>query len=230
MKNILLAVVSILVLVALLMVAALAGKNRVGRADAAKGGSDAVIRTGKKYKKKGVRTTLYLAKVAILTALGVVLLLIEFPIFPATPHLQLNISDVPSLLAAFMYGPVTGVLVSSLKVGLGLLIRGTSTAFVGDLSNLISGAVYALSAGLIYVFRRKKSGAILGLAVGSVLFMAIMWLANQFFLLPMFGISDKGVMMPYLWWTLLFNAIKCTVTSVVTFLLYKATHSLFNDF
>ena len=195
-----------------------------------KKGSERVIRTSKAHKHRGVRTTLYLAKIAILTALGVVLLLIEFPIFPAVPHLKLNISDVPSLLAAFMYGPVTGVVVSSLKVGIGLLIRGTSTAFVGDLSNLLSGAVYALAAGVVYLIRRRRTTAVIGLSVGSILFMLVMWFANDLFLLPMFGISDPAVKMTYLWWTLLFNAIKCAATSVVTFLLYKATHKLFNAF
>lgn len=191
-------------------------------------GEDSAAEKKTRAKKRARSATLYLVKIAVLAAFATVLLLIEFPLLPAVPHLKFNISDVPALIASFMYGPVTGVVVSSVKVGLGLLIRGTSTAFVGDISNLISGAVYCLGAGVIYKLKRTKLGALLGCIVGSIFFVAAMWISNQFFLLPMFGIKDHAAIMTMLWWTLLFNVIKCAATVLVTFLLYKATHKLFD--
>ena len=163
----------------------------------------------------------YLTKIALFSALGVALLYLEFPLFPATPWLEMNFSDVPTLLAAFMYGPVSGAVVNTVKIVVKLLISGTSTNLVGPLSNFISGTVYAVVAGLIYKIRRNKKGAILALGVSSLLFCGAMWLCNQFILLPVYGMNQPEVMYPALWWTLLFNVIKTAVTCVLTFVLYK---------
>lgn len=183
-----------------------------------------------KVQKVAKKSVSYLAKISILSAMAVVLLLIEFPILPAAPHLKLNISDVPTLLASFMFGPITGAIVNAIKVGVGLLIRGTSTAFVGDLSNLVSGTLYAVVAGIIYLLKKNKLGAILALVISSVIFCVAMWFCNQWFLLPLFGMKDVEVQMPMLWWTLLFNFIKVVLTCVVTMFIYKGTHRLFNRF
>lgn len=183
-----------------------------------------------KRKANTKRSISYLAKISILSAMAVVLLYIEFPLFPAVPHLKLNVSDVPALLATFIFGPISGTIVNAVKIGVCLLLRGTSTGFVGDLSNLISGTLYVVTAGLIYKFNKSKLGAVLSLAISSVVFCGVMWVCNQFMLLPFFGIKEDAVIMPMLWWTLLFNFIKCVLTSVITFFIYKRTHKLFNRF
>jgi len=188
-------------------------------------------KTETKNKKSTVRKSAsYLAKLAILSAFGAVLLFLEFTIFPAVPWLKLNFSDVPTLLASFMFGPVSGIIVNAVKIGITLIIRGTSSGFVGDLSNLISGSLYALCAGLIYKIRKNKSGAIISLGVGSAVFCLSMILCNAFILLPAYGITDRAAMVPILWWTLLFNVIKTAVTCVITFFLYKRLHNLFSKF
>lgn len=183
-----------------------------------------------KRKATAKRSVSYLAKISILSAMAVVLLYIEFPLFPAVPHLKLNVSDVPALLATFIFGPVSGTIVNAVKIGVCLLIRGTSTGFVGDLSNLISGTLYVVTAGLIYKFNKSKLGAVLSLAISSIVFCGVMWVCNQFMLLPFFGIKEDAVIMPMLWWTLLFNLIKCVLTSIITFFIYKRTHKLLNRF
>lgn len=183
-------------------------------------------------KQKATHSALYLAHVAFFSALGVALLYLEFPLLPATPWLEMNFSDVPTLLAAFMYGPVTGAVVNIIKIVVKLLISGTSTNLVGPLSNLISGTVYAVTAGIIYMIRRNKKIALLSLGVSSAVFCAAMWLCNQFILLPVYGMTEPEVMMPALWWTLLFNVIKTLATDIITFFIYKplsrALHWEFN--
>ncbi len=186
--------------------------------------------TSKPTKTRTQKSVAYIAKLAILSALAVILLFIEFPIFPVTPWLKMNFSDIPTLLASFMFGPISGTVVNAVKVGVCLLLRGTSTAFVGDLSNLVSGTLYALFAGILYKINKNKKGAIVALIVSSVVFCASMWFCNQMFLLPMFGIKDFSQILIYLYWTLLFNVIKTVVTSVVTFFVYKRTHQLFSRF
>lgn len=183
-----------------------------------------------KKRSNTYRSATYLAKIAMLSALGCILLVIEFPIFPATPWLKLNFSDLPTLLASFMFGPVSGIIVNAVKVGITLLARGTSSGFVGDISNLISGTLYALTAGIIYKIRKDKIGAILALASGSFVFCVSMILCNAFILLPAYGITEKSAIAPLLLWTLLFNVIKTVATSLLTFLLYKKTHMLMQKF
>lgn len=177
--------------------------------------------SGSNAKEVTFKSVTYLAKVSMLSALAVVLLYIEFPILPAVSHLKLNVSDVPTLLGSFMFGPVTGVVINAVKVGVCLLLRGTSTGFVGDLSNFISGTLYAGVAGLIYLIRRNKLSAIVSLIVSSVVFCIAMWFCNQYMLLPMFHITEPEVMMPMLWWTLLFNVIKTVLTCLLTYFIYK---------
>ena len=181
-----------------------------------------------KEKKKFSATTI--AKIAMLSATASVLLFIEFPIFPATPWLKLNVSDAPTLIAAFMFGPISGFAVNAVKIGICLLIRGTSTGFVGDLSNLISGSLYAIVAGVIYLTKKDKIGAIIALIVSGAVFCASMWICNQFILLPFYNMTEESVLMPALWWTLLFNVIKVTLTSLITFFLYKTISRLLNSF
>lgn len=184
-----------------------------------------------KSQKKGkvYKSATYLSKIAMLSAAAVLLLYIEFPIFPITPWLKLNVSDFPSLLASFMFGPISGVIVNGVKVGLCLLLRGTSTGFVGELSNLVSGAIYALLAGIIYKIKKDKFGAVLSLVVSSAMFVISMWLFNRFALFPLYGI-EKNSYSPLLLWTILFNCIKVIVTGLITFVVYKSIHKLFNKF
>lgn len=184
----------------------------------------------KEARSASRKSASFLAKIAILSAFGAILLFVEFPIFPATPWLKLNLSDLPTLLASFMFGPVSGTAVNAVKLGIALLIRGTSTGFVGDLSNLISGTLYAVTAGLIYKIRKDKHGAVLALVVSGIVFCVSMILCNAFILLPAFGITDKDAMSTTLLLTLAFNLIKTTLTGIATFLLYKKLHSLFKKF
>lgn len=171
-----------------------------------------------------------IAKIAMLSAAASILLFIEFPIFPATPWLRLNVSDAPALIASFMFGPLAGVVVNAVKIGICLLIRGTSTAFVGDLSNLVSGSLYAIVAGVVYILKKDKLGAIIALISSGAVFCASMWLFNQFILLPFYNMTEQSVLIPALWWTLLFNVIKVTLTGILTFFLYKTISKLLNSF
>ena len=182
-----------------------------------------------KKHAKIYKSATYIAKIAMLCAAAVGLLYIEFPIFTATPWLELNVSDFPALLASFMFGPISGVIVNGVKVGLCLLLRGTSTGFVGDISNLVSGTLYALAAGVIYKIKKDKAGAIISLVVSGALFIASMWIFNRFVLLPLFKIPEDTYTAVLLW-TALFNLVKVSVTGIITFFVYKSVHFLFNKF
>ena len=58
-------------------------------------------------------------------------------------------------MGTFMLGPVAGVIMEAVKVLIKLLLKGTSTGYVGDLANFCIGCTFLLPTGLIY-FKKKK--------------------------------------------------------------------------
>ncbi len=97
---------------------------------------------------------------AMLSAIAFVLMFLEFPI-PALipPFVKMDFSDLPALLGAFALGPVYGIVVELVKNLLQLLIKGTSSAYIGELFNFLCGAVFAFVAGILYLRRKPKSGS-----------------------------------------------------------------------
>ena len=105
-----------------------------------------------------------MAAVAMLGAVGFVLMFLEIsvPIMPV--FIKLDFSELPAVLAGFAYGPVAGIAVCLLKNALHLLV--TNTAGVGELSNFLLGIFFVVPAGLIYRKSHTRKGALIGAAVG----------------------------------------------------------------
>ena len=104
--------------------------------------------------------------VAMFSALGGVLMLLEIPLFFAPGFYKIDLSELPVLMSAFYLGPVAGVITELLKVLLKLLLKGTSTAFVGDFANFVVGCTFVLPAAVIYHHHKTRRTAIIGMAVG----------------------------------------------------------------
>ena len=154
---------------------------------------------------------------AMMSALAAVLLVFEFPIFPATPWLQLNISDMPALLTAFLLNPWLGVVVELVRILLFLAVLGTSSAFVGELSNLMIPIAFVLPAGYLFRIRKNLTSALIGLIVGSVCMVIAATLTNVYILLPLYDDIVPPESIPALIPpTILFNVIKAVATSAVT--------------
>ena len=94
--------------------------------------------------------------IAIFSALAFILMLIDFstPVIPS--FVKLDFSEIPALLAAFMFGPLEGMAVCLFKNLLHLTV--TSTAGVGELANFLLGAAFAGTAGIIYRKKHKAEG------------------------------------------------------------------------
>lgn len=106
---------------------------------------------------------------AMLSAVAFILMFIEFPLPMLIPSfVKMDFSDLPALLGAFALGPVYGIVISFMKNLLHIVIKGTSTACVGELCNFMLGAVFSFVAGYIYKRRKSRRTAILGAVVGAV--------------------------------------------------------------
>ena len=102
-------------------------------------------------------------------ALGAVLMLFEFPLpFIAPSFYELDLSEIPVLVGAFSMGPVAGAVIEFVKILVKLVIKPTSTGFVGEFANICIGCSLVIPAALIYQFKRTKKGAVIGMVVGTV--------------------------------------------------------------
>lgn len=190
--------------------------------------------------KRKVSSTRRITLIAICSAIATVLHLLDFPLpFLAPGFYKLDFSELPVLLCSFYLGPSAGVVCEGVKILLKLLIKGTTTAFVGDFANFVVGCTLVLPASICYHAKKTKKTALLGLTLGSVIMTIFGSLFNAVYLLPKFsvlfglpldqivamGSSINGQIHSVSTLVLLsvapLNLLKAAVVSLLTLLLYK---------
>lgn len=127
-----------------------------------------------------------LAATAMLSAIGFVLMFLELSVPFMPPFIKLDLSELPALLAAFAYGPVSGAAVCLLKNLLHLFLGG-STGGVGELSNFLLGCCYVIPAGLIYRRIKSRRGAALASLAGCAASAGLSLPINYFLIYPLYG-------------------------------------------
>lgn len=189
---------------------------------------------------KKVFTTKNLVLMAMFSALAAVLMLWEFPIpFIAPNFYEIDLSEIPILVGSFIMGPVSGVIMEAIKIILKLLIKGTSTAYVGDFANFCIGVCLVVPASIIYQKHKTKKNAFIGMLAGT-LFMAVAGVVlNYFVMIPFYvkafgmpleaiigaGAKIQPLVTNKLSFTIVcvapFNIAKGIIVSLVTALIYK---------
>ena len=178
--------------------------------------------------------------IAICGAIAAVLHMLDFPLlFLAPEFYKLDFSELPVLLCGFYLGPSAAVFCEVIKIFLKLLLKGTTTAYVGDLANFVVGCSLVLPATIIYHTKKSKTSALWGCIAGTFVLTVIGSAFNAVYLLPKFsqlyGISldaivDMGTIInagitDITSFVMLavapLNLIKGTMISTLTILLYK---------
>ncbi len=197
--------------------------------------------------KNGRRATgaRYIAFVAMFSAIGGVLMLLEVPLFFAPSFYKMDLSELPVLLCSFYLGPVAGITAEFLKVFIKLLLKGTSTAFVGDYANFVVGCCYILPASAIYHAHKTKQNAVIGMAAGTLVMAVFGSVFNALYLIPKFAelfgmpidvivrmgtaVNSRIVSVPTLalYAVVPFNILKGVCDGILTFLLYKRLGRIF---
>ena len=204
------------------------------------GVSELVERKILKDSMTRVKKTHFLTLCAMLGALATLLHLYDFPVPLLAPDFyKLDFSEIPVLICSFSLGPVAGVVCEFIKELLKLFLKGTSTAFVGDLANFVVGCSFILPASVVYFAQKTKIGAIVGMGVGTAVMTIFGSLFNAVYLIPAFSVLfDKpleviigmgtdinpaivSVNTLVLFAVVPFNLLKGVVVSVITFFLYK---------
>ncbi|WMC93708.1 ECF transporter S component [Kineothrix sp. MB12-C1] len=141
----------------------------------------------KKEEKERIFSTRKVAMIGMFSAIAVILMLLEIPVFFAPGFYKLDLSEIPALIGAFAFGPIAGVTIEFCKILLELLLRGTTTAFVGELANFIIGCSFLLPASIIYMSKKSKKMALIGSVTGTLCMTVFGTAFNAIYLLPKFA-------------------------------------------
>ena len=140
-------------------------------------------------------------------------------IFPAAPFLKYEPKDVIITIGGFLYGPLASLLVSVVVSLPEMLISGTGP--IGGAMDILSTCSFACVAALLYKRKHTLSGAVSGLALGSVLMVAAMLLWNWLVTPWYMGVERamvEGMLVPIF---LPFNLLKAGFNSALVLFLYK---------
>ena len=196
-----------------------------------------LFQEGKDMKEK-LLTTKNVVLMGMFGALAGVLMLFEFPLpFLAPSFYGLDVSEVPVLIGTFAMGPAAGAIMEVVKILVKLVLKPTSTGFVGEFANLAVGCSLILPAGILYRFNKTKKGAVLGMAAGTVMMAVVGVVINALIMIPFYSnlmpletiIQAGAAINPAISnvWTFAiicvgpFNIIKGVTVSLITALVYK---------
>lgn len=171
--------------------------------------------------------TKILVRIALLSAFGLILQFISFPLPFFPEYLRYDAAELPALIAAFAIGPWAGVLVDLGKNLLSLLIGNAPSGLIGITANFIAGATFSFIAGSIYSIHKTKGRAVFAIAVGVIATTTVMALSNYFWLLPLWGVPRNSILPLMTAAIIPFNLFKGTLTGIITFVLYKKVKTYF---
>ena len=163
-----------------------------------------------------------LVTMAVLAALSIVLMLfIKFPIIPAAPYLIYEPADVPIMIGSFLFGPLSGLLITVVVSLIQAFTTADGNGLVGFFMHVAATGAFVITAGLIYEKFHHVRGAIIALAVGTLAMTSVMIPVNliiqpNFFNVPIDVV--KSLLVPAI---IPFNLIKAGLNSVLTFVVYK---------
>ena len=178
--------------------------------------------------------------IGICAAIATILHMLDFPLlFLAPEFYKLDFSELPVMLCGFFLGPSAAVFCEVIKILLKLLLKGTSTAYVGDFANFVVGCSLVLPAVILYHTKKSRTSALWGCVVGTLVLTLFGSFFNAVYLLPKFsqlygipldaiigmGTKINGGIHNISTFVMMavapLNLIKGTMISVLTILLYK---------
>lgn len=196
---------------------------------------------------KKVLTTKNLTMIAMFSAISAVLMVFEIQLPFSPSFVKFYFSDLPVMLGGFLIGPFAGGIIVFMKILLHFLLNGTTSFFVGDLSNLLLTLSFVLPASFIYQQKKTKKTTIQGLLVSIICTSLLAIIFNLFLIFPLYlkvlnlKMVDlinmihvvnplvKDVFTMIVFSLLPFNLFKYSIVSMITMLSYKKLSILFKE-
>ena len=168
--------------------------------------------------------TAKIAKLAMMTAVSLVLLLIVRIPWPPAPFLVYDPADVPIYITSFAFGPVEGLVVT-LVVCLIQAFGLAGDGIYGFIMHFVATGIVAVIIGAIYSKNKTKKAAVRALVIGVIAAVVIMVLMNLI-VTPVYMGAPRSAVVAMLPAIILFNVVKAGVNAILTFLLYKRISGL----
>ena len=194
-----------------------------------------------------------MVRIAMLSAVSIILCLPMFEIPMFLPWLKLDFSTMPALLAGFSMGPLAGMAVVLMKCLIHIPMG--TTGGIGELADFMCSAALVAPSAVIYHraraknaaredhVRRNRSAALVGMLISVVLMVVMAVVTNQYILLPMYAkfagmegiieMADNPAITSlatlFIYGVIPFNLVKGLALSLVTFILYKPMSPLLHD-
>ena len=140
-----------------------------------------------------------LTTLGLLSAVSIILVwVIHFPIFPATAFLEYDPADIPIILAAFLYGPFSGFLLTVITSVIQGVTVSAGSGIYGIIMHILATGCYVLVAGLIHSRWKSLKGMVCALACGTLSATALMGVANLV-ITPLFMGVPASAVISLLW-------------------------------
>ena len=170
-------------------------------------------------------TTAKLAKLAMMTAVSIVLLLIVRIPWPGAAFLEYDPADLPIYITAFAFGPFEGLIVTLIVCLIQAFGLGGSGIY-GFIMHFIATGIVAVVIGTMYRRNKTKKTAIKALVTGVIVTTVVMCIMN-IIVTPVFMGAPRSAVIAMLPTVIIpFNLVKAGVNSLLTFILYKRISGL----
>ncbi len=183
----------------------------------------------------------WLVEMALLSAVATVLMMLSFSVPLMPSFIKLDFSELPALIASFLFGPVSGATVCLVKNLVNVLF--TTTGGVGELSNFMLGVCFVVPAGIIYRFKKNRVSALVGSLTGAAFMAGVSIFTNYYVTYPVYTafMPMETIIGMYqainpnvetlwdglIWFNMPFTFIKGMLSVGMTFLIYKPLSRLF---
>lgn len=199
-----------------------------------------------------------ITQIAILAAIAFIISLLKIPLWFAPWFYRFDFSEVIILISGFSLGPISGMLVEFVKIIIKLIVKGTMSFGIGELSDFLIGCSFVLPSAYFYKIKKSKNihsdkrkgmkFACISLCIGTISTCAVSLILNAFIILPSYctilhvdmqniissahtlnsWVNDEW---SFIFFTILpFNLIKGTVSSIFCFVLYKKVKPIIEKF
>ena len=139
--------------------------------------------------------------------------------------LSFDAKDAVITVASFIYGPISAAIMSFITAFLEFISFG-GTGPYGALMDFVSTFSFTFTASLIYKYRRTLFGALISLGTASVVYVAVMMVANLLITPLYMGVSTSAVKELIPTMLLPFNIAKALMNSAIVMFMYKPVSRL----
>ena len=162
-----------------------------------------------------------LTSLAMLTAIAYVVMILSKALPQVSGFLQLDLKDTIICIGGFIYGPLAAAVIS-IVVAVVEMFTYSDTGIIGCIMNVLATVSFCCTASFVYKKAHTKKGAVIGLALGVVMLVAVMLLWN-YLITPLYmtGFSRKDIADMLVPIFLPFNLVKGGLNMALILLVYK---------